>query len=223
MSDEITADYCIAGGGIAGLLVASKLAATGKRIVVLEQGPRYSEQNRVDLMIESQETLNDGADYNDDLDEAARTPHTTAGQNEGAVEWSVGRLFGVGGTALHFEGLSQRPRADDLRVKTLYGYGRDWPITFSELEPWLLRAEQELGVAGNDDNPYVTALRSVPDAGSSVLPFRPGALRASAEAPRYHGALASLRRQLHPVSKSLCVQGLSSVCLLSNRSPILPG
>lgn len=161
MSDEITADYCIAGGGIAGLLVASKLAASGKRIVVLEQGPRYSEQNRVDLMIQSQETLNDGAGYNDDLDEAARTPHTTAGQNEGAVEWSVGRLFGVGGTALHFEGLSQRPRADDLRVKTLYGYGRDWPITFSELEPWLLRAEQELGVAGNDDNPY-TSPRSDP-------------------------------------------------------------
>ncbi len=62
MSDEITADYCIAGGGIAGLLVASKLAATGKSIVVLEQGPRYSEQDRVDLMIRSRETLNDAAD-----------------------------------------------------------------------------------------------------------------------------------------------------------------
>ncbi len=72
--------------------MASKLAATGKSIVVLEQGSRYSKQNRVDRMIESQQTLRDGADYNDDLDTAARTPHTTAGQNEGAVEWSVGKL-----------------------------------------------------------------------------------------------------------------------------------
>lgn len=47
-----------------------------------------------------------------------------------------------------------RPLEDDLKVRTLYGYGRDWPITYAELEPWLLLAEQETGVSGNDDNPY---------------------------------------------------------------------
>ncbi len=50
MSDEITADYCIAGAGIAELLLASKLATTGKSVVVLDQGPRYSEQDRIDLL-----------------------------------------------------------------------------------------------------------------------------------------------------------------------------
>ena len=165
---EITADYCIAGGGIAGLLVASRLAATGKRIALLEQGPRYSEQDRVDRLIESQQTLRDGADYNDDLDAAARTPHTTADPKDGAVDWSVGRLFGLGGTALHWEGESTRPRAEDLRVKTLYGYSRDWPITYSELEPWLFRAEHELGVAGAGDNPYTS-----PRSGPFPMPAHP--------------------------------------------------
>ena len=31
-----------------------------------------------------------------------------------------------------------QPREEDLRVRSLYGYGRDWPITYSELAPWLL-------------------------------------------------------------------------------------
>jgi len=49
-----------------------------------------------------------------------------------------------------------RPLEDDLKVRTLFGYGRDWPITYAELEPWLLLAEQETGVSGNDDNPYAS-------------------------------------------------------------------
>ena len=106
MSDEITADYCIAGAGIAGLLLASKLATTGKSVVVLDQGLRYSEQDRIDLLNRSRETLNDRARYNDNLDAAAKTPHTTAGRGEAAVEWSVQRSFGLGGTALEFNGIS---------------------------------------------------------------------------------------------------------------------
>ena len=91
--------------------------------MVLDQGPRYSEQDRIDLLNRSRETLNDRANYNDDLDAAARTTHTTAGPDEDAVEWSVQRSFGVGGTAFQFDGLSPRPRADDLQVKSRYGYG----------------------------------------------------------------------------------------------------
>ena len=33
---------------------------------------------------------------------------------------------------------------------------RDCPIRYDELEPWLLRAEQEVGVSGSDDNPYAS-------------------------------------------------------------------
>jgi choline dehydrogenase-like flavoprotein len=65
-------------------------------------------------------------------------------------------VFGIGGTALHFEGFMVRPLESDLRVRSLYGYGRDWPLKYSELEPWLLLAEQETGVAGNDDSPYAS-------------------------------------------------------------------
>ena len=154
MTQEIRADYCIAGAGPAGSVLAAKLAATGKRIALLDQGPSYSEAERSAMLHRSVETLKDYADYNDDASGGTVTPHSSAEPEGQAVDWVAQRLFGIGGTALHFEGIMGRPRAEDLKVKSLYGFGRDWPISYAELEPWLLRAEQEVGVAGNDDNPY---------------------------------------------------------------------
>jgi len=156
MIREITTDYCIAGCGIAGAILASKLATSGKQIVLLDQGPRFSEEDRAKMIARARETLNDLADYNDDLLPGTVTPHSSAKQKGLVAEWAAQRLFGVGGTALHFEGFMIRPREEDLKIKTLYGYGRNWPISYEELEPWLLRAEQETGVSGSDDNPYAS-------------------------------------------------------------------
>jgi choline dehydrogenase-like flavoprotein len=156
MTQEMRVDYCIAGGGIAGVILASKLAASGKRIAILEHGTRFTEADRAEMLRRGVETLNDYADYNDDADESATTAHSSAATEGQVIEWAHQRLFGLGGTALHFEGIMARPREDDLRVRTLYGYGRDWPIAYDELEPWLLRAEHEIGVAGGEDNPYAS-------------------------------------------------------------------
>ncbi len=156
MTEEIRTDYCIIGGGIAGVLLASKLAPSGKKIVVLEQGPRFTEEDRFRMLLRSKETLNDYADYNDEAEGGVVTPHTSADRKGQMAEWVAQRLFGLGGTALHFMGFMLRPREDDMKVKTLYGYGRDWPITYGDLEPWLLQAEREIGVSGNEDNPYAS-------------------------------------------------------------------
>ncbi|MCJ9714515.1 choline dehydrogenase, partial [Bordetella hinzii] len=36
-------------------------------------------------------------------------------------------------------------------MKSAYGVGRDWPISYDELEPFYLQAENEMGVAGPND------------------------------------------------------------------------
>jgi choline dehydrogenase-like flavoprotein len=156
MALEIRTDYCILGGGIAGILLASKLADSGKKITIIDQGPRFSEDDRADMLLKSKEDLNDFADYNDDVDPDIITPLSSASSGDKIIEWDNYRLFGVGGTALHFEGIMMRPTEEDMKVRSLYGYGRDWPITYSELEPWLLKAEYEVGVSGNADNPYAS-------------------------------------------------------------------
>ena len=170
MVKEIKTDYCIAGGGVPGLILAKKLAASGKKILLLEQGPHITESDRAELLRKSKETLNDFADYNDNVDPVSVTPQTSAPfqEEDHIYDWVNYRLFGLGGTALHFEAMMMRPTEDDFKVKSLYGFGRDWPIDYAELEPWLLKAEYEIGVAANEDNPYA-AFRS----GSFPMPAHP--------------------------------------------------
>jgi len=157
MNEEIKTDYCIIGGGIAGILLANKLASSGKKILIIDKGPSFSEEDRSNMLLKSKEELNDYADYNDNVDSEIITPLSSASADDQVIEWTNYRLFGIGGTALHFEGIAMRPTKEDMRVKTLYGYSRDWPISYSELEPYLLEAEYEIGVSGNNDNPYASS------------------------------------------------------------------
>ena len=48
---------------------------------------------------------------------------------------------------------AQTPRLtpNDFRLKSKYGVGEDWPLTYDELEPYYLAAEQVMLVAGPDD------------------------------------------------------------------------
>lgn len=138
MGKEIKTDYCIVGCGITGAVLAAELATSGKKVLILEQGPGYTEKDRSNMLRESVKSLNDYTDYNDNTPSYSITPQTSATGGDQVVEWSALRLFGVGGTALHFEGIMGRPLEEDMQVNTLYGYSHDWPITYSELEPWLL-------------------------------------------------------------------------------------
>ena len=74
MSEEIKTDYCIVGAGIAGVVLASKLAASGKKVLILDQGPRFTEVDRFNMLQRSKEILNDFADYNDDVPARRRPP-----------------------------------------------------------------------------------------------------------------------------------------------------
>ena len=38
MKKEIKTDYCIVGGGVAGIILASKLVTSGKKILIIDQG-----------------------------------------------------------------------------------------------------------------------------------------------------------------------------------------
>jgi choline dehydrogenase-like flavoprotein len=75
MSEEIKADFCIVGAGIAGALVASRPTRTGKNIVILDQGPCCTEADRINMLMQAREALKDFADFNDAAD-AALIPRT---------------------------------------------------------------------------------------------------------------------------------------------------
>lgn len=74
MVKDIRTDYFIAGAGI---LLASRLAASGKRVVLADQGPRFSEIDRSRMLRRSRETLNDFADDNDGVGRVVVPPPPT--------------------------------------------------------------------------------------------------------------------------------------------------
>jgi choline dehydrogenase-like flavoprotein len=55
---------------------------------------------------------------------------------------------GIGGTTLHFTGEAHRLHPDAMRMQSRFGAAADWPIDYAELEPYYVRAEELIGVAG---------------------------------------------------------------------------
>ena len=144
MTESFNCEYRIAGAGIAGLLLASRLARSGRKVLVLDQGPSISEAERSNLLQGVRRDFAYGADYNDHL--GAQTVTRTRPATDGEVaEYGYERLFGVGGTALHFQGLMLRPVEADMEVRSRFGYGRDWPISYDELEPGCWRPSRRWG------------------------------------------------------------------------------
>ena len=54
-----------------------------------------------------------------------------------------------GGTSWHWLGTSLRELENDIRLKTVYGHGYDWPLTYSELQELWALAETEIGVSAS--------------------------------------------------------------------------
>lgn len=67
----------------------------------------------------------------------------------------------VGGTSLTWGAITPRNVENDFRMRSRWGVGRDWPIRYEDLEPYYVKAEYLMGVAGDDAAPF-TPRRSKP-------------------------------------------------------------
>jgi glucose dehydrogenase len=130
-------DICIIGGGISAALLAQKLAELrpGASIIVIEAGDRlFDFENRMarrERMLEYGENAWPGDAIPDQ-----------------AAEGIISRTMAVGGSAMHWGGVTNRFSAEDLRLKSLYGLATDWPLEWADLETHYCEAERRIGVAG---------------------------------------------------------------------------
>ncbi|WP_440990196.1 GMC family oxidoreductase [Haloarchaeobius baliensis] len=144
------ADVCIVGAGPAGALVAHRLAGAGYDVVVLEAGPRFDPTDRLERMERHIRPSHGPADVWDMG--GPRDAYTNAGAEHYPL--NAARVKGVGGTTLHWQGMVFRLHEADFERRSRHGVERDWPIGYDDLQPYYAAAEQELGVAGADDNPF---------------------------------------------------------------------
>lgn len=150
MAKDITADVIIVGSGISGALMASRLAAAGVKVAILEAGTNVDRPTAV--------TRYQNAPIK--WPEAPYPPTKQAMhpivsdldfwyRQSGPDKFASTYIKVVGGTTWHWLGTCLRFVPNDFRLKALYGQGADWPITYDDLEPFYGEAENEIGVAGD--------------------------------------------------------------------------
>lgn len=142
-------DVVIVGSGAGGAPMALELGRAGFKVVVLEKGPWYKQEEFV-----HDEILNSRRNFFMPLpwDE----PHLWRGGPDKPFSrtneaWTANC---VGGGTVHMSGYFYRLKPIDFRLKSELGAIKganiaDWPISYDELEPFYERAEDELGVSGN--------------------------------------------------------------------------
>ena len=144
-----TYDVVIVGAGVAGALIAARLADAGAKVAILEAGPRVDRDEAVNLyraaIAKTPESPYPGTDW---------APRPEVIDLDGYYVQSGPETFKstyerrVGGSTWHWLGTAVRLLPSDFEMKSRYGVGVDWPISYADLEPWYGEAERELGVAG---------------------------------------------------------------------------
>lgn len=150
MAEPVRAQVVIVGAGVAGMLVAYRLAQAGARVVVLEAGPPITRAEALTNYRNAVVRVPE-APYPDTPYAPRPTVADLEGYyvQEGPVFFKSTYVRRVGGTTWHWLGTSLRHLPADFQMQTRYGVAVDWPISYDDLEPWYGLAEQELGVAGD--------------------------------------------------------------------------
>jgi choline dehydrogenase-like flavoprotein len=76
-------------------------------------------------------------------------PEQTYVRQAGQKPWIFN--IGYGGGTNCWGAQTPRMAPDDFRLKSRYGVGRDWPLTYDDLEPFYVEAERIMQVSGAND------------------------------------------------------------------------
>lgn len=171
-------DVVIVGSGIAGAVLSKTLTQAGKSVLLLEAGLQAGIAFDAEKNYENYQyylntfykapakvpnspypNIKDAQSPNV-LDIVKLTPQNTPSTQgyfvqAGPLPFASDCLRGPGGTTLHWLGSTPRMLPNDFKMKTKYGVGVDWPITYDELKPYYEMAENEIGISGEVDDQII--------------------------------------------------------------------
>lgn len=156
-----TTDIAVVGAGAAGLAFAWAAAASGLSVTVLERGGA----------VDQREAANQRADWELALlGPFNANPNIRRGEADHPVDDSetpIKPAFfnALGGSTIRWGAHFPRMRPSDFAMRTLDGVGRDWPLSYLDLEPWYDLNDTMMGVsglAGDPGNPARTPRETPP-------------------------------------------------------------
>ncbi|WLH12988.1 GMC family oxidoreductase [Pseudomonas hefeiensis] len=170
MSTE-QAEVVIVGAGLAGSIIAYQLSMAGVDVLVLESGPEIP-ANRTQYLerfytatlktpespyppVSNLDTPRNPAEQNApratiaDLILGWDKPQVSYLVQKGPLPFTSTYERVGGGTTWHWVGTCLRMVPNDFRLKSKYGVGVDWPISYDDLQSAYCRAEAEIGVSAN--------------------------------------------------------------------------
>ncbi|WLI40326.1 GMC family oxidoreductase [Pseudomonas hefeiensis] len=171
MSTE-QAEVVIVGAGLAGRsIIAYQLSMAGVDVLVLESGPEIP-ANRTQYLerfytatlktpespyppVSNLDTPRNPAEQNApratiaDLILGWDKPQVSYLVQKGPLPFTSTYERVGGGTTWHWVGTCLRMVPNDFRLKSKYGVGVDWPISYDDLQSAYCRAEAEIGVSAN--------------------------------------------------------------------------
>ena len=196
MASDYSADVVVVGTGVVGCLIAEQALDAGLSVLMLEAGPRVDRWRVVEnfrnlppsLRLFHWDAPYPPKPWAPHLE--TRTPKEQEQylQLEGpnARAYLQGYVRYAGGATWHWAGICWRLTPEDMRLKSLYGVGRDWPFSHEIIEPYYTRAEYAIGVCGPSD----PTLQWPPNGKRSKpypmgpIPFGPGEHRLTEAAAR---------------------------------------
>ncbi len=167
------ADILLVGAGSLGSLAASVFAKAGLKVIALEPGPFRTQADYVPDELGSAYycRASMGPKF---LNEVPRW-RRNEGESTQEATFSLGRMMNsVGGSVIHYGAWLRRFHPHHFKMLSHFNerWGlsllpdgstlADWPITYEELEPYYTRLEHEIGIAGDESNPFIRRSKPLP-------------------------------------------------------------
>lgn len=133
-------DAVVIGTGAGGAPLLSRLAEAGLSVVALEAGRNRSAEDLTPDEIASADLY-----WLDERLSAGAMPQAFGANNSG---------IGVGGSMLHWGAFVPRADPRDLRLKTEFGVGEDWPLSLDDFRPYYEEIEAFIGTSGPSPYPW---------------------------------------------------------------------
>ncbi len=196
--DADVVDLVIVGCGAGGSTLLQRVARAGWKAVALDAGPFWDPEK--DWV--SDEAGSHHLYWTEPRQIGGSDPVPLGSNNSGR---------GVGGSMVHYAGYVPRFHPSDFHTLSADGVGADWPIDYSDLEPYYSAIEGELPVAGEEwpwGDPHSYPHRPHPVSGNGEL-FQRGAIACGITTKVGPVAITNGRfgNRPHCIYRGFCLQG----------------